>query len=136
LLQKAVRRAQREIIRGNIKAAHTAFCEAVLLGQATEATLIGLTHVLLLQSDAEAALKTADQLLMLKPDDRVALDLRGDILIRMGRADEARETWYRAAGTMGASPSLIDNLRRANRADAVKALRTGDLAAPIACYAA
>jgi len=128
LLQQAVKRGQRELIRGNVKAAHTAFCEAVLLGQPTEVILIGLTQVLLMQSDTEAALKTADQLLTLKPNDRVALALRGDILIRMGRADEARETWYRAAGASRASASLIDNLRRANRADAVKALRAGDLA--------
>lgn len=128
LLQQAVKRGQRELIRGNVKAAHTAFCEAVLLGQATEVILIGLTQVLLMQSDTEAALKTADQLLALKPNDRVALDLRGDILIRMGRADEARETWFRAAGASRVSASLIDNLRRANRADAVKALRAGDLA--------
>jgi Flp pilus assembly protein TadD len=128
LLQQAVKRGQRELVRGNVKAAHTAFCEAVLLGQASELILIGLTQVLLMQSDTEAALKTVDQLLALEPDDRVALDLRGDILIRMGRADEARETWFRAAGASRVSASLIDNLRRANRADAVKAVRAGDLA--------
>ncbi len=80
-----------------------------------------------MRSDTNAALQAIDQLLAQKPNDRQALDLRGDILIRLGRADEARETWYRAAGASRASSALIESLRRVNRADAVKALKAGDL---------
>jgi len=128
LLQQALKQGQRELIRGNVKGAHTAFCQAVLLGQPSDVVLTGLAQVLLMQSDMDAALKAVDQLLTLKPNDRHALDLRGDILIRMGRADDALATWYRAAGASRPSASLIENLRRAYRADAASALRAGDLA--------
>jgi len=128
LLQQAIKQGQRELIRGNVKGAHTAFCQAVLLGQPSDVVLTGLAQVLLMQSDTEAALKTVDQLLTLRPNDRHALDLRGDILIRLGRAEEALATWYRAAGATRPSASLIDNLRRAYRADAASAIRAGDLA--------
>lgn len=127
LLQQAMKQGQRELVRGNVKEAHTAFCEAMLLGTPHDTILMGLTQVLLLQSDTDTALGSIDQLLARKPTDRPALELRGDILIRLGRADEAREAWYRAAGASRASASLIDNLRRLNRTDAAKALKAGDL---------
>jgi Flp pilus assembly protein TadD len=94
---------------------------------AEDTVLLGLTQVLLMQSDLAAALKTADQLLKRAPDNKKALDFRGDILIRMGRVAEAREAWFKAAGATRGSKRLTDNLLRASDADGQTALRSGDL---------
>ncbi len=128
LYQRAVQTGQAELIRGNLKAAHVAFCQASLIGQPTSTVLLGLTQVLLMQSDLDQALESVDRLLQLKPHSARALDLRGDILIRMGHVDEARKAWFRAAGASRESELLISNLLRANRSGVDAALKVGDLA--------
>jgi Flp pilus assembly protein TadD len=127
LLQQAVTSAQRALLQGDTAAAHSAFCTAAQLGVPSDTVLLGLTQVLLMQSDLTAALKTVDQLLKRAPNNKKALDFRGDILIRMGRVDEAREAWFNAAGATRASKRLMDNLLRASDADGKTALRSGDL---------
>lgn len=128
LIQKAIKTGQRELIRGNVKAAHVAFCEAALLDNPSETVLLGLAQVLLMQADFEGALKASNQLVELKAGDARSLELRGDILVRMGRVDDARQDWYRAAGASRGSASLIANLSRVARSNAKDALRAGDLA--------
>jgi Flp pilus assembly protein TadD len=127
LLQQAVTRAQRALLQGDTAGAHAAFCSAAQLGVPSDKLLLGLTQVLLMQAQLTAALKTVDQLLERAPTNKQALDWRGDILIRMGRVDEAREAWFKAAGATRASQRLIDNLLRTSDADAKTALRSGDL---------
>jgi Flp pilus assembly protein TadD len=127
LFQQAVTSAQRALLQGDTTAAHTAFCNAAQLGVPSDTVLLGLTQVLLMQADPTAALKTVDQLLERTPTNKQALGWRGDILIRLGRVDEAREAWFKAAGATRPSKLLIDNLVRANDADAKAAQRSGDL---------
>ena len=127
LLQQAVTSAQRALLQGDTAAAHAAFCTAAQLGVPSDTVLLGLTQVLLMQADLTAALKTIDQLLEHAPTNKLALAWRGDILIRMGRVDEAREAWFKAAGATRPSKALIDNLLRTSDADAKTALRSGDL---------
>jgi Flp pilus assembly protein TadD len=80
-----------------------------------------------MQSDLGAALKTIEQLLERTPSNKQALEWRGDILIRMGRVDEAKLAWFKAAGASRASKRLVDNLVRTSDADLKLALRSGDL---------
>lgn len=127
LFQQAMASAQRALLQGDTAAAHTAFCTAAQIGVPSDTVLLGLTQVLLMQGDLTAALKTVDQLLERAPTNKHALGWRGDILIRMGRVDEARAAWLKAAGATRASKRLIDNLLRASDADAKTALRSGDL---------
>jgi Flp pilus assembly protein TadD len=127
LLQQAVTSAQRALMQGDTAAAHAAFCTAAQLGVPSDTVLLGLTQVLLMQSDVRAALKAVDQLLERAPSNKAALDWRGDILVRMGRVDEAKQAWFKAAGASRASKPLIDNLVRASDADVKLALRSGDL---------
>jgi len=127
LLQQAMASAQRALLQGDTAAAHTAFCTAAQIGIPSDTVLLGLTQILLMQGDLTAALKTVDQLLERAPTNKHALGWRGDILIRMGRVDEAREAWFKAAGATRASKLLIDNLLRTSNADAKTALRSGDL---------
>jgi Flp pilus assembly protein TadD len=119
--------APRALLHGDTAAAHAAFCTAAQIGVPSDTVLLGLTQVLLMQGDLTAALKTVDQLLERAPTNKQALGWRGDILIRMGRVDEAREAWFKAAGATRASKLLIDNLIRFSDADAKAALRSGDL---------
>jgi Flp pilus assembly protein TadD len=127
LLQRAVTNAQRALLKGDAAAAHASFCTAAHLGIPSDAVLLGLTQVLLMQSDLTGALKMVDELLTRAPANKQALEWRGDILIRMGRVDEAREAWVKSAGATHASKLLIANLLRASDLDEKTALRSGDL---------
>jgi len=127
LAGQAVTSAQRALVRGDTTAAHAAFCTAAQLGAPNDTVLLGLTRVLFIQSDMAAALKAVDQLLERAPTNKQAFDLRGDILIRIGKVEEARQAWFKAAGATRASKLLVDNLIRSNDADAKTALRSGDL---------
>jgi hypothetical protein len=127
VLQQAVTGAQRALLQGDITAAHAAFCTAARIGVPSDTVLLGLTQVLLMQSDPTAALETIDQMLARAPTHKQALEWRGDILIRLGRVDEARAAWFKAAGATRTSKLLVDNLVRASDADAKMALRSGDL---------
>jgi len=127
LAGQAVTSAQRALVRGDATAAHAAFCTAEQLGVLNDTVLLGLTRVLFMQSDLAGALKAVDQLIERAPSNKQAFDLRGDILIRMGHVEEARQAWFKAAGATRASKLLVDNLIRSNDADAKLALRSGDL---------
>ena len=127
LAGQAVTSAQRALVRGDATAAHAAFCTAEQLGVLNDTVLLGLTRVLFMQSDLAGALKAVDQLIERAPSNKQAFDLRGDILIRIGKVEEARQAWFKAAGATRASKLLVDNLIRSNDADAKTALRSGDL---------
>jgi Flp pilus assembly protein TadD len=127
VLQQAVTSAQHALLQGDTAAAHAAFCTAAALGVPSDTILLGLTQVLLMQSDLTTALETVDQLLERTPNNKQALDFRGDILIRLGRVDEARQAWFKASGATRSSPRLIDNLLRATDAETKAAVRSGDL---------
>jgi Flp pilus assembly protein TadD len=127
LLQQAIERGQAEMLRGNLNGAHVAFCEAKLLGVPPASVLLSLAQVLLLQNDPETALAVVDQALQTKPDSTRAREMRGDILIRLGRVEEARNEWVRAAGAPRATPQLVTNLLRGARIDAKSAMAVGDL---------
>ncbi len=127
MLQRAVTSAQRALLHGDPAAAHAAFCTASQLGVPSDTVLLGLAQVLLMQSDASAALETVERLLERAPTNKPALEWRGDILIRLGRVDEAKLAWFKAAGASRASKQLVDNLVRSSDADLKLALRSGDL---------
>ena len=128
LAGQALTSAQRALVRGDTTAAHAAFCTAAQLIAPNDTILLGLTRVLFMQSDLAAALEAVDQLIERAPSNKQAFELRGDILIRIGNVEEARKAWFKAAGATRASKLLVDNLIRANDADAKTALRSGDLA--------
>lgn len=128
LAGQAVASAQRAVVRGDTAAAYAAFCTAAQLGVANDTVLLGLARALLAQFDPAAALEAVDQSIeQAAPTNKQAFELRGDILIRLGKVDEARQAWFKAAGATRASKLLVDNLIRASDADAKTALRSGDL---------
>ncbi len=127
LLQQALARGQAEFMRGNLEKAQAAYCEAQLLGDTSANVAWTLTQILLLRGDPEAALEVVDRILEQQPGDPRTLELRGDVLIRLGRVDAARDAWLRAAGAPRASDLVVNNLLRANRAGLQSALSGGDL---------
>jgi Flp pilus assembly protein TadD len=127
LLQQAVTNAQRALLHGDTAAAHVAFCTATQLAAPTDTVLLGLTQVLLMQSDYAAALATIEQLLERAPTNKKAHEWRGDILVRMGRVDEAKLAWFKSAGASRESKLLVDNLVRSSDTELKMALRSGDL---------
>jgi Flp pilus assembly protein TadD len=89
--------------------------------------LTGLAQAQLMHGDLAAALDTVEQRLRYEPKNAAALDLRGDVLVRMGKIDEAQQSWFKAAGATHGSTLLTTNLLRANKDFAQAALRGGDL---------
>ena len=126
LLHQALERGRTEFLRGNLEKAQMAFCEARFLGDTSPPVLWNLTQVLLLQGDPEKALEVVDRMLEQHPGDTHARELRGDVLIRLGRVEAAQKEWLAAAGAPHASELVITNLLRANRLDAQNALLGGD----------
>jgi Flp pilus assembly protein TadD len=126
-LQSALKEAPRAMMRGDAPAALQAFCVATQLGARTPPLFSGLSQTQLMLSQLDTALQTADQLVQLDPTSAAALDLRGDVLIRLGRVEEAKSAWFTAAGASRASELLIRNLLRSNKSAAEAALRAGDL---------
>jgi Flp pilus assembly protein TadD len=126
-LQNALKEAPRAMMRGDAQAALQAFCVATQLGARTPPILSGLSQTQLMLSQLDTALQTADQLVQLDPTAAAALDLRGDVLIRLGRVEEAKSSWVAAAGASRTSDLLIRNLLRSNKSAAEAALRAGDL---------
>lgn len=125
---QAFKAAKLAMLRGEVDAAHQAFCQASLLSKPNAPVLTGLAQVLLIKGDLTAALEAADQLLRLKHESASAMNLRGDILIRMGEVDEALNAWMSAAGATRLSAILKANLFRASDQSAREALQAGDLA--------
>jgi Flp pilus assembly protein TadD len=125
---QALETAQRSMVRGQVDAAHDAFCEASLLSEPAPAVLTGLAQVLLVKSDLRGALAAAEQLVAISPTSATAHNLRGDILIRMGKVDAAKLAWTRAAKATTFSQILRSNIARASHQAAKLAMRGGDLA--------
>jgi Flp pilus assembly protein TadD len=115
------------MMRGDAKAAHEAFCVATERGAQTQTVLMGQAHALLMQADYASALKVVDRELQLRPSAAAGL-LRGDVLIRTGNVEEAKQAWLTAADVPRDSEPLVRNLLRGYRAEAQAALRAGDLA--------
>jgi tetratricopeptide (TPR) repeat protein len=127
LLQQALERGQAEFMRGNLEKAQMAFCEARFLGDTSPTVMWSLTQVLLLRGDPKQALEVVDQMLEQRPGDSRSRELRGDVLIRLGQVEAAKQAWVSAAGAPHASDLVIGNLLRVNRTDAQSALAGGDV---------
>jgi Flp pilus assembly protein TadD len=123
----AIQNALRAMMRGDPKAAHESFCSATERGAQNQTVLMGHARALLIQSDYAAALQVVDRELQLRPSPAARL-LRGDVLIRMGNVEEAKQAWLSAAGVPPDSDPLVQNLWRGYKAEAQGAIRAGDLA--------
>jgi cytochrome c-type biogenesis protein CcmH/NrfG len=124
---QALAAAERAIMRGRLDLAHQAYCEASLISEPVPAVLTGLAQVRLIQGDLSGALEATKELLKLDPESATALNLLGDVSIRMGKVSEAKAAWTSAAGATKLSSTLAANLLRASVRDAKRAMHGSDL---------
>jgi Flp pilus assembly protein TadD len=127
-VERIIKKGLQALMRADAKAAQVGFCQAEQLGAQNTTVFMGLAQAQLMQSDLDAALHTLDRELELRPGNTGAFELRGDVLIRMGRSEEAQQAWLKALGATRATDALVQRLLRANRDAARAALRSGDLA--------
>ncbi|HEX6275870.1 MAG TPA: tetratricopeptide repeat protein [Polyangiaceae bacterium] len=86
----------RALVRGDLAAAQSAFCKAVLWdGKALERRL-NLANLYLLRRDGTQALEAAERALELDPKNRRALELQADAWARLGNLAEARRAYVAA----------------------------------------
>lgn len=122
------RRAQAEkrglemLLRGNLVAARDAFCEATRNDAPSPLALSGLVRTQLQLDDPESALSTAERLVKVEHDSADAENLMGDVLIRLGRVDDARARWTRATGAPRLSRWLEARLRSVSLEQADEAI--------------
>jgi tetratricopeptide (TPR) repeat protein len=110
------------LLLGDLVAAREAFCVATRYEAPDELSLTGLVRTQLLLGDPQSALDTTERLVERAPRSFGAHDLRGDVLIRLGRADEAKEAWTRAAGANHLSVWLAGRIRKTSIDEAREAL--------------
>lgn len=87
--------ARKALVLGNLEEAHQYLCEASLLhpdGLAVE----GLVELLLSKHAASKAQTWMTKALAARPERRKTLDLQGDLLSQLGKADDAKATWAQA----------------------------------------
>jgi len=92
-----VRSGRAAIVRGDLRAAQTAFCRAVHWDKTNAEVALHLAQVLLLQRDGAEALVWAERARTLDPRSLRIQETYGDALARVGANAEARSAWLTAA---------------------------------------
>jgi DNA-binding response OmpR family regulator/Flp pilus assembly protein TadD len=122
------RRAGRQaIVRGDLRAAHAAFCRAAVYAKDDPGIALDLALVLLLQRDGEQALERARFAVEHEPRSLAAKDALGDALARTGNEAEARSAWLAAARIDAGDEAGMRAIVTREMKLADKALRHGDL---------
>lgn len=118
--------ARRELIRGNVDAAHAAFCRATLDPGADINVWVEFAQLLVLRGDGAAALPWLDKALALEPKNPRARGLLGDALLLAGRTEDARSAFL-AAAKRGTGEAAVERLVRQSLAEAEGAMKKHDL---------
>jgi Flp pilus assembly protein TadD len=122
------RRAGRQaIVRGDLRAAHTAFCRAALFASDDPGIALDLALVLLLQRDNDQALDRARFAAEHEPRSLAAKDALGDALARTGNEAEARSAWLAAARIDASDEAGVRAIVTREMKLADKSMRHGDL---------
>jgi tetratricopeptide (TPR) repeat protein/DNA-binding response OmpR family regulator len=88
-----VREANRALIRGDIEAAQSALCKAVLWNQTNPALPLELAQLMLLRRDGAKAVEWAKKGLLLDPESARGQAILGDGLARVGDFEGAKRAW-------------------------------------------
>lgn len=110
------------LLRGELGLARTAFCDATRYDTPTRLALTGLVRTQLQLGDPEAALSSVERLVSLYPEHTEAHQLLGDVLIRLGHAEDALEAWTSASGAPRLTSAGRADLRRASLKEADAAI--------------
>lgn len=121
-----LRTARRELVRGNLDAAHAAFCRATLDPGADVNVWTEFAQLLVLRRDGVAAVPWAERALAVEPKNVRARGLLGDALMLAGRTEDARRAWLLAVNETEADAAAIDRLVKRNLGEAQRALKSSD----------
>jgi tetratricopeptide (TPR) repeat protein/DNA-binding NarL/FixJ family response regulator len=88
-----VREANRALVQGNLDAAQTALCKAILWNQSSPALPLELAQLMLLRRDGAQAVDWAKKGLVLDPGSVRAQGILGDGLARVGDYEAAKRAW-------------------------------------------
>jgi tetratricopeptide (TPR) repeat protein len=117
------------IVRGDLNAAHAAFCRAAHWDPKNPDTALQLAQVLLLRRDGKQALPWAERAVELDPDGAKAKDALGDALARLGAHERARDAWFDAAGLAATDADAARGILNRELKEADRAFRKRDLVA-------
>lgn len=117
----------RAMLAGNVAAARVAYCRAVALDPGNFGATYSLARALLIARDANAAERWARDAAELPSEQKqLAVELRGDALVRLGRTEAARQLWLAAAGVPGASKEALDDYLLKLKISAARAFNRHD----------
>jgi len=88
-----VREANRALVRGDIEAAQSALCKAVLWNHSNAALPLELAQLMLLRRDGAKAVEWAKKGLLLDPASARGQGILGDGLARVGDYEGAKRAW-------------------------------------------
>lgn len=117
------------IVKGDLVAAHGAFCRAAHWDSKNPDTALQLAQVLLLRRDAKQALPWAERAVALDPQAATAKDALGDALARLGSHERARRAWFEAAGLDPNDAEAARGILNRELKQADRAFRKRDLVA-------
>ena len=86
----------RALVRGDMDAAHAAFCKAALWDGGTIERRLNLANLYLLRRDGKQAVDAAARALELDPKNGRALEIQADAWARLGKPAEARRAYLAA----------------------------------------
>lgn len=124
-----MRTARAAIVRGDLRAAQTAFCRGAELDPQKGEIALQLTHVLLLLRDGDQAAEWAERAVQQLPREKKAKETLGDALARIGAHAEAREAWFEGAGIHSANAAGHRALVMRGLRDADRSVRARDYVA-------
>lgn len=114
--QRETRAANRELLRGNVAAAHAAYCRAFALDHTNVDRHVNLARVLLVRRDWEKAAAFGQSALDIDSKNRGALGAAGDAWAALHETDKARTAWLAVEGKSTASARDVNLFVRRNMA--------------------
>lgn len=96
-VDKELKAARRELVRGNLDAAQAASCKLARWATNNPGFMLDLAQLLLLRRDGKAASEWAVRALEIEPLNARGLGILADALARVGKTEEARKALFDAA---------------------------------------
>jgi tetratricopeptide (TPR) repeat protein/CheY-like chemotaxis protein len=123
-----LRNARRDLVRGDLDAAHRSYCRAVGLDAENVPAMTGLARLLLMRRDAKPAVFWARRAAQKNPGDGNIQSVLGDALALVGDDAGARKAWLAGAGITSAADPGVRGLARRDLRFAIRAFDRRDYA--------
>jgi tetratricopeptide (TPR) repeat protein/DNA-binding response OmpR family regulator len=123
-----LRNARRDLVRGDLDAAHRSYCRAVALDAESAQAMTGLARLLLMRRDARPAVFWARRAAQKNPGDGNIQSVLGDALALAGDDAGARKAWLAGAGITSPADPGVRGLARRDLRFAIRAFDRRDYA--------